>query len=91
MIPNISLEIKRTKVCTSCKIEKSIENFGRKMKFKDGINNECKECGKKKFKDYYLLNKDKVKEKNKNYYFNNIEYYREYNKDYQKMYVKTER
>jgi hypothetical protein len=32
------------KVCSNCKEEKSLENFGKNINSKDGLNYRCKEC-----------------------------------------------
>lgn len=66
------------KVCTNCKEEKSLENFGVNKKSKDGLNCRCKECiiilskeyrekyperKKESSKKYILRNKEKIKQK----------------------------
>lgn len=33
-----------TKVCTKCKCEKSIEDFGKRGRSKDGFESQCKDC-----------------------------------------------
>mgnify|MGYP003414767032 CR=1 FL=1 len=48
-------EIKTTKVCTKCGIEKPISDFGKYSRNKDGLSVVCKECTNKKQREY--LNK----------------------------------
>ena len=77
------------KVCTKCKIEKELSEFGKRKDSKDGLLSRCKPC----FKEYYQENKGKIKEKFKKYYQENKEkskkYYqekREYYKEKSKKY-----
>ena len=79
------------KVCTKCKIEKELSEFGKRKDSKDGLLSRCKPC----FKEYYQENKGKIKEKFKKYYQENKEkskkYYqekREYYKEKSKEYYK---
>jgi len=37
-------EIKETKICSKCSIEKSVDEFGVRKDTKDGLNSCCKEC-----------------------------------------------
>lgn len=71
-----------TKVCSCCKVEKNIKEFGKCKTNKDGLQYWCKTCkkehGKKyrethkeQIKQYYELNKEKInKRNNENYYKN---------------------
>lgn len=74
------------KTCSSCKIEKSLNNFSKNKRLKDGLQRECIDCVNDYNKNYYLKNKNKIKsnvldyskknyekisEKNKIYYLNN--------------------
>ena len=34
----------KTKICTKCKIEKSIIEFGKDKYINDGYRNQCKKC-----------------------------------------------
>jgi hypothetical protein len=43
----------KTKVCSMCKVEKSIVEFGKKTSSKDGLNYYCKKCNNKTSKEYY--------------------------------------
>jgi len=46
----------KKKVCSKCKIEKSVDEFHKDNKAKDGLKSNCKECCKTK---YYSLEKNK--------------------------------
>lgn len=62
------------KICTKCKIEKELSEFGKNRKFKDGLKYNCKECCKEFFNKYYDKNKEKILNKargNHNEYFKN--------------------
>ena len=70
------------KICSKCKIEKSVCEFGVLKSSKDGFRNVCKECRKtekdknkehylNKTKEWRLNNQDKVKEYRKKYYIEN--------------------
>ncbi len=81
------------KVCTNCKVEKNIDCFNKRSAVSDGLSCWCKFCARK----YRLDNKTKVKEYSKNYYVINRDklkvkgaVYRENNKrkDYFKKYRK---
>ena len=56
--------IMKTKICTKCKIEKSLDEFYNDKRNKDGKTSRCKDCMKK----YCLENKDKLNKQHKNYY-----------------------
>jgi hypothetical protein len=47
----------KTKVCTTCNIEKSLDCFARNPQKKDGLNYKCKECQNKYIKEHYKNNK----------------------------------
>jgi len=61
----------KTKVCPKCKKEKSIGEFGKEKKSKDGYKCYCKKCwnnyNKKYIKDWYRNNKDRIVEYKKVY------------------------
>lgn len=50
-----------TKICGLCKNEKSLVDYNKHSKRKDGLQSFCRDCGHKKFKDYYANNKEKQK------------------------------
>lgn len=62
----------RTKICGSCKVEKSINEFCINRSKKDGLNNKCKNCAKNYSKIYKSTPefKEKQKEYNKEYFKN---------------------
>lgn len=87
-----------TKICKTCKLEKPLnrEYFRLSKRHKDGFNSECKECSKKKSKEYRDKNRDKILEYQREYYKNNPEQarqsrkkYRENNKEKVKEIVKN--
>lgn len=59
----------KTKICSKCKIEKSITEFHKHKKFFDGLSYWCKFCCKK----YRELNREKLNKYNKEYYKKNKE------------------
>lgn len=52
----------RMKTCTKCGTEKSLEDFCRKKKSKDGRNTQCKKCDAERFQKYKEANPEKVRE-----------------------------
>lgn len=69
----MTIEKMETKVCSKCKIEKHINEFGKHSQTKDKLQCRCKECRK--------LDKKEDYEKNKNYYKVKGEKYREENRE----------
>ena len=67
----------KAKICKECGKELSLDNFYKNKKSKDGYEGKCKECKKKRQKEHYEENKDKILKRNKKY---NKKYYEE-NKD----------
>lgn len=65
------------KVCSRCKVEKSLDEFHRKSASKDGRRPECKECIKSISSKYYKDNKELI-----------INRTRKYNKDNKEMVTK---
>lgn len=59
------------KVCSICKINKSINNFGNDKKSKDNKNACCKQCRSKQTKIYREKYKDKIKIEQANIYKKN--------------------
>jgi len=85
------------KHCSRCGCEKSLLEFNRRSKSKDGYRYECRSCQCESQKLYFDLNKDKINNKiklyyaenkekkskvGKKYYKNNIEKINEYRKSY---------
>jgi hypothetical protein len=67
-----------TKICSVCKLEKEINNFGKLKSSKDGYRYDCKSCRKnyrinnfvqikQKQHEYYEINKQELLNKNKKY------------------------
>ena len=72
------------KVCYSCKVDKSLDEFYKNARASDGLMYSCKQCKKLKDKEKYLKAKElgkilAYKEKNK-------EKISTYNKEYQRTY-----
>jgi predicted transcriptional regulator len=76
----------KTKVCSKCSIEKSIDQFYKRKDTKDGYRLDCKECFSLKSDKYYQNNKKKINKRNKQYnndHKNEIDIYQEkYQKEY---------
>jgi hypothetical protein len=58
------------KVCTNCKVEKEIENFGKRGK--NGYRSDCKECERLKNRLYHKNNKEKIQQRKNKYYNTDI-------------------
>ena len=59
------------KKCTKCFKEKSVDEFYKQTKHKDGLQYECKDCHRKGMDDWRGLNKDKISGYAKKYNRNN--------------------
>jgi len=81
------------KTCSKCKEEKEESLFGKNNAKKDKLHCYCKGCSKslrdanildnkKRAKEYYVLNKDKLKEYSKLYRINNSDKLKEKRKEY---------
>lgn len=57
----------RTKVCTKCNTVKSIFDFHKSNKTKDGLKYHCKKCRKKQESYRYQQNKEIIKKNVNNY------------------------
>lgn len=66
------------KICSSCKIEKTVTEFDKNKAARDGLNNQCKMC-RKAYRD---SNKQKVSTQRKTYYQNTAETRRAYARNY---------
>lgn len=76
------------KVCTVCKQNKALHNFGKDSSLKSGLMAACRECVSKRGKEYRKQNPEKASQTNKNYREKNKEKvmlrereYRERNKE----------
>jgi len=67
-----------TKICSKCKEEKDVCDFGLQSSNKDNLKSSCKECRKIEGKIYRKLNPEKRKETIKNWYNKNPNYNKEY-------------
>ncbi len=81
------------KICSKCKIEKELCDFGMNNRYKSGVSNRCKQCESERGKKYHIKNKEKKqsylkeyhiknKEKIKEYRINNKEKIQSYKKEY---------
>lgn len=62
-----------TKICSKCKIEKDICDFGKNKLKSDGLQPNCKLCRKIETSSYYKTNSEKIKLKVQEYRNNNPE------------------
>lgn len=65
------------KICSKCKISKSIDCFGVDKSTKDGVTSQCKEC-----RNYFNRNSENAKKLRKDYKSNNKEHIKKMNKIY---------
>ena len=70
------------KICSKCKIEKGLENYGKKRNNKDGLSYYCKECISLENKYYKDVSKENNQKYNREYYSKNKEYFSEKSKEY---------
>ena len=93
------------KVCTKCKEEKPLEEFGKDKRAKDGKNSSCKACERircKKHRDanidkinarsnaHYKANKEKICARNRDRYAEDIENERLRSKKYREKHLEDE-
>jgi len=71
----------KTKICTKCGLEKSINEFCKQSNTKDGISYRCRKC----YKIYCIKNSQRIKKYRDEYRNKNSVYFKEY---YQKNKVK---
>jgi hypothetical protein len=69
-----------TKVCSKCKEEKKVCEFGKNNQKKDGLYSSCKVCVNYRVKIYKKENPEKVKKTKQKHYLNNKEKYSKLNK-----------
>ncbi len=55
-------EIKKNKVCSTCNIEKDVNEFWKRKGTINGFHHECKDCGKKSWQNRPFEAKEKYKE-----------------------------
>ena len=56
-----------SKICTKCKEEKSLSEFTRRSKSKDGLDYRCKVCIAKYHHDHYRANSERILERHKDW------------------------
>ena len=82
----------KTKKCSRCEKEKSLNEFHQHKGNPDGLRYYCKdcrkECNKKYWKKYYQKNKDKVSKRNKEYREENSEKVKKQQKKHIKMNIR---
>jgi 5-methylcytosine-specific restriction endonuclease McrA len=67
-----------TKICSKCKLEKSVEEFYKKASHKDGLQSSCKDCHNILCKKWTTNNSEKISQNGKRW--------RQENKEYDKFY-----
>lgn len=72
------------KKCRMCGEFKLLSEFGKRKDSNDGHRHDCKECDKKRSKEYREKNREKVLEKSKLRYKENREYYLQQFQEYHK-------
>ena len=70
------------KVCSLCKCPLALTEFNKNKRKKDGFQTHCRECGKKKSKDYYHSNKEEHYKNTKERSKKHINMLRQYVYDY---------
>jgi hypothetical protein len=71
-----------TKICGKCKEQKTRDMFSKNKNHKDGLENYCKECTKKRTQEYYIKNREKILQKDKMWQIKNKENIKKYQKEY---------
>jgi 5-methylcytosine-specific restriction endonuclease McrA len=61
------------KICSKCKVEKSLSEFGKRSASKDGLYQSCGSCRKENRAQYYIANKDAISAKHAEYRAANID------------------
>ena len=59
--------IKILKTCSSCKIDRELDQFNKDKSATDGLKYSCRECTKKRYSIYYESNKEREIERQTNY------------------------
>jgi len=62
-----------TKICSKCRIEKNITEFGSHKGHKDGLTCSCIICENKRKQEWSLTNKEKIKVSRRKTYYKNQE------------------
>jgi len=61
------------KICVICKSAKPLDRFHRRVRSKDGLRPECKECVSIAGANYYARNSEKIKRKSEDVYYADLE------------------
>lgn len=72
----------KTKVCSKCGDEKSVDDFHKSSNYRDGYTGQCKKCRNAKIMEYHRNNPEKLLESYKKYHSteNGKEHARKHNK-----------
>ena len=62
------MNVSDTKICSHCKVEKSVEEFSKDNSREDKLRYWCKDCESAHHKEYYEQHKEEIKEKNNKWY-----------------------
>jgi hypothetical protein len=79
-----------TKICTKCKIEKTVDDFHNRSGTKNGKKPRCKQCSTTERKEHYEKNRKKTLEQNKKYLETNKDKRRKWYREYQSIKYKTD-
>lgn len=63
-----------TKICSKCKEDKPLGEFGKNQRNKDGLNYSCKLCERERDRRYREENREKRRENDRRYEVENREY-----------------
>jgi len=80
---------KKTKICSKCGVEQSLENFYKEKRNSDGLRTDCKKCCRIRSKNYVLNHKDEVKKYQREYRENNKQKRINYQKQYWPKYYQN--
>ena len=72
------------KTCTKCNVYKSLDNFYKDKRNKDGYRNDCSECCKNRMKKHYNVNSKQKLVYQSVYYRANSQYAIQYAKEWRK-------
>lgn len=70
------------RICSKCKVEKTLECFGKASKHKCGLRYDCKACQAKYRKDHFQKNKERQLEQGRKWKSDNKEQALEYSKQW---------
>jgi hypothetical protein len=73
------------KICSKCKEEKEVCEFGKDSRYLSGLKSICKQCNRDYSKQKYQLKRDKILEQKKLYYIENKEEILKTHKEYREV------